>query len=323
MLDGNQLTILVRALDEVNGDVGVLRGEEEEVGLTLVGDFCQLPPVKAPFAFESVVWDRFQPHVLMLETIKRQTDEGFVRALQAVRRGDAKAALETLQPCLAERTLHDYPGPTLLAKNDAVDRYNQLRLDTLKTPVELYRASRWGDQRTDWKQIPEELVLKPGALVMVLANCYDHDEERYRYVNGDLGTYEGKSVAGAYVTLQRTGRRELVDWITRENARPLEVGERKALKEAGLVEQIKEKSRVIGAVSYMPLRLAYATTVHKSQGLSLDRVQVNLREPFMAQGGMMYVALSRARSLEGLRIVGSAQTFVARCTVDERVRGWL
>lgn len=332
MLDGHQLTLLVRALDEVNavGDGWATsiedeyEAEETAIGLTLVGDFCQLPPVKAPFAFESPEWGRFAAHTLKLTTMHRQTDPTFATALRWVRGGYAKAALEILRDCLADRLQPNFDGPTLLAKNDAVDRYNGLRLDGLKGGVVLSKASRWGTQRPDWKQVPEVLTLKPGALVMVLANCYDHDEGRYLYVNGDLGVFEGVNDDGtACVTLQRGGVQERVTRITRDNLQPLEVGERKKLKVAGLTDRIKGKSKVVGAVSYLPLRLAWASTVHKSQGLSLDQVQVNLREPFMAQPGMVYVALSRAREKAGLRIVGSPETFLARCVADKRLVEWL
>jgi len=79
----------------------------------------------------------------------------------------------------------------------------------------------------------------------------------------------------------------------------------------------------MGQIEYAPLRLAYASTVHKSQSLTLDRVQVDYRDHFFSSPGMLYVALSRCRTLEGLRLVGQQGTFASRCTVDERVRGWI
>jgi ATP-dependent exoDNAse (exonuclease V) alpha subunit len=85
----------------------------------------------------------------------------------------------------------------------------------------------------------------------------------------------------------------------------------------------KPKWEIEGTVTYMPLRLAYGTTVHKSQGLTMDRVQVLITDDFFSAPGMLYVALSRARSLEGLRIVGTERMFVGRCGVDEKVRRWL
>lgn len=267
MMDGNQLTVLVRAIDEVNGsgyDVNEDSDADEAfppLGLTVCGDFLQLPPVKAPFAFESPEWDRFTVHTLT--RIWRQTDVAFIEALRAARRGDGEAAVDVLAPCFAQHTDPQFDGPTLLATNEAVDRYNRLRMDTLDAPAHRVVSTRWGQQRGEWKQIPETLELKEGALVMVLANNYDQEESRYRYVNGDLGEFRGISNRKASVRLQRTGEVEEVSYIQREVTEPLEVGERKLMKAAGEADKIKEKSKVTGAVTYMPLRVAYATTVHK------------------------------------------------------------
>jgi hypothetical protein len=80
---------------------------------------------------------------------------------------------------------------------------------------------------------------------------------------------------------------------------------------------------VLGQVEWYPVRLAYASTVHKSQGLSLDKLQVDIRNSFFSHPGMLYVALSRCRTLEGLRIVGQRERFVMHCNADERVQRWL
>lgn len=80
---------------------------------------------------------------------------------------------------------------------------------------------------------------------------------------------------------------------------------------------------VYGAISYFPLRLAYACTVHKTQGLSLDRIQVNSTEGFFGQPSMAYVALSRARSVDGVRIVGKPEHFAKKVTVSPEVLRWL
>src|SRR5262249_13912154 len=80
---------------------------------------------------------------------------------------------------------------------------------------------------------------------------------------------------------------------------------------------------VRGAIRYMPLRLAYATTVHKSQGLTLDRIQVDLRNAFLGQPAMTYVALSRCRTADGLHLVGSPEMLSRRCRVDAKVVRWL
>jgi ATP-dependent exoDNAse (exonuclease V) alpha subunit len=96
-------------------------------------------------------------------------------------------------------------------------------------------------------------------------------------------------------------------------------------RENGYVSRIHKGQRgwVTGQVEYYPLRLAYASTIHKSQGLSLDRIQVDIRDAFFGHPSMAYVALSRCRTLDGLRIVGQRERFVKHCNSDARVARWL
>jgi hypothetical protein len=317
-----------------------------EMGLVLIGDFCQLPPVKARFAFEVEAFDRFRSHMTKLTEIRRQTDLDFVAALQAVRRGDRMKAMEYFESRLQRQTDPDFPGPTILAKNVEVDRFNLLRHAKLTTDERWRWAStRWGKARGEWKLIPETLELKEGALVMILANQPDIDPitskstGNFLYVNGDLGTLLGTRRAEdgtADVRMHRGGRVVTVSTITRENLIPLDPERRKALRaldqEAMKREDTEHVSVVrgdhgeyeaVGGVTYLPLRLAYATSVHKSQGLTLDNVQVSITDRFWEEPGMMYVALSRARTSDGMRVVGSKELFMKRINVDPRVREWI
>lgn len=360
MVADEQLTIITRALEELAGRKytmnqaladEIARTQEEEgedsqvvlpMKLTLTGDFCQLPPVKAPFAFESPEWDRFAVNTYRLTEVRRQADGDFIRAIQAARCGDGDAVVEYFRDRLSAETDHAFAGPTILATNEAVDRFNQLRLDTVKTPLKLIPSTRWGKQRGDWKNIPEQLGVKVGALVMLLANRREEVDPlatgraaipKLIYANGDLATIESIEPMATYtrvwVTLQRTGDIHEVEWVQRENLIPLEPGRVDQLKAEGLEDRISRDARgkarfeIVGGVTYCPLRIAYASTVHKSQGLSLDRVQINTREGFFKTGGMLYVALSRCRTAEGLRLIGSVDGLRQRCTVDARVRPWL
>jgi ATP-dependent DNA helicase PIF1 len=342
MLSGHQLTYLVRAIDEINqgrtlDDVGMDNEESQQdappqMGLVLVGDFGQLPPVKEAFAFESAEWDRFAQHRVSLKTIHRQTDLDFIRALHYVREGRIMDALTWFSEDKFSPTSDDrFDGTTIFAKNDSVDRYNQLRLDQERGRSVWFKSTRWGKQLPDWKQIPEKFELKIGTLVMILANRREPGDEdgpgRILYANGDLGVVtdvqgegEGQTV---FVTLKRNGALVRVVPIVREAKEPLEPGRRKELRDQHKDHLIDGKYEIVGTVTYMPLRLAYGTTVHKSQGLTLDNVQINIGDHFFGKPSMLFVALSRARTPQGLRIVGSQRTFVSRCATDPQVTPWL
>ena len=285
-----------------------------------------------------VEWSRFQEPgaTITLTEIRRQADPAFIETLRAARRGEGRAALDFFGPTLQTETDDQFEGPTLLAKNDSVDRYNWLRLNRLTGEQVIFSSSREGKQRSEWGNpdkppntwgIPPRLNLKIGALVMVLANLRAYGSTGFVYVNGDLGEIVDADAAHqvAYVTLQRTDQTVAVNYVRREVLLPLDSARRKELIALGQAEKIAEggKWEIAGWISYMPLRVAYASTVHKSQGLSLDKVQVNIRDGFFKAPGMLYVALSRARSAGGLRLVGSSAAFVERCTVDPRLAAWL
>lgn len=328
MLDGEQLSILCFALDDANETLEA--AGEPGLGLTLTGDFCQLPPVKAKFAFEVDEWKRFEENTTRLTKIWRQEDKDFVEALGFARAGHGAKACEFFARYLQEQVDHDYDGSTVMARNDAVDNYNRLRMSKVKGEWCKWGSERWGDQRPDWKNIPQQLDLKVGALVMILANKKKTDPftgkllDEIEYANGDLGELVDSS---GKIKLRR-GPVVQLESVERQWLKPFEVGRKKELKQIHGTDWQKfvskdGKKEVVGGISYVPLRVAYATTVHKSQGLSLDNVQVNLRDHFFKTPGMLYVALSRCRTADGLRLVGNSKSFIERCTVDARVKPWL
>jgi hypothetical protein len=342
MMDGDQLTYLVRAIEEVNGrdyfqDERTQHITSDPLGLTLVGDFAQLPPVKAIYAFESAEWGRFVDTTHTLTEIRRQADPQFIQALRDARRGDGRKAIEFFRDRLIEKTDDSFEGTTLFAKNDAVDRYNQLRLDKLTTPLVFYPSERWGKQRSEWGNpekapytwgIPQRLPLKVGSWVMILTNVWlPGRPKRAYYVNGDCGEVTEANPEDKFVKvkLQRTGQEVSVDYCHREVLVPIDSARRTALRAEGKSHLIAEggKYEITGAIDYMPIRLAWASTVHKSQGLSLDRLQMNINDPFFKSHGMAYVALSRARTAEGLHIIGRPETFIERCAADPKLKEYL
>lgn len=317
MLDGPQLDMLVLAIENLNE--WLVEQGKRTLGLTLVGDFAQLPPVSGQFAFQRQCWDRFRPNSIMLTEPRRQADADFVRGLQAVRRGDRKEGLEYFAPKITNGMAMDFDGTTIFATNAEVDHHNALRMMNLPTPIETFTTLRVGKQSSEWvKNIPDKLEMKKGALVMVLANKreagdFDDASRPMIYCNGDLAHYQEKiSDKVARVILVRNGRDVLIPMRIQERNTPTgNTGER-------AVRNTKE-----GSVEYMPLRAAWATTCHKSQGLSLDRVQIVFYSNFWTTPGMLYVALSRARTPEGLKLVGSPMQFQNRIVVNPAVKEWL
>jgi ATP-dependent DNA helicase PIF1 len=339
MADAEQLDIWYRGVEDANRYVDVAT----PMGITLVGDFAQLAPIKAKWAFEACCWRRFAENTTWLTKVWRQGNARFLEALNLVRRGEGAAAAEVLTSLDVrfETALDtEFDGTTILPRNDQVGRYNALALDRVLGAKFKVTSRRWGQQRSEWGQsvrtkewgIPPEVELKTGCYVMLLANAPD-----FEYVNGDCGTVVRYDPDGGviYISLVRTGQVVCIPPLTRgveHSERPAgwpATAERilASQDDGGWHPQPHYRTRVkrwvTGQIEYWPLRLAYATTVHKSQSLTLDRVQCDFRNHFYQQPAMLYVSLSRCRSLAGLRLVGQKETFAKHCNFDPRVAEWL
>ena len=338
MISAATLDMLYYAINEVNQD----RWNDEDdgpapapIGLTLVGDFCQLPPVNGKYAFEAACWNEiFAPHIHKLTRIWRQTDPAFVEALRAARRADVQPVVDFFGPHSQLVTDEAFDGTTVFGTNAEVNRWNDFQHLKVQTRPIVFTTKRSGQQKSEWKapdpsgrgggHIPDHMGIKPGARVMILANEHDRENGGLVYSNGDLGTFEGITeqeieVGGEYrlvnmavVRLMRNNEQVGVPEITRLWETP-----------SGALGIKKPKMDILGKVTYMPIRLAYASSVHKTQGLSMDKVQIAIAHRFFASPAMLYVALSRARSQAGLRLVGTPQLIANRCTVDPKVKEWL
>lgn len=318
MMPAMVLTLLTQAVDELNNDAAVAAGHEPQIGITLIGDFLQLPPVKEPYAFESTEWHKYEANTVRLKNMYRQSEADFVTALRAIRVGDADTAYEYLKSHMQPTMDLRYPGVSILGKNQQVDRFNKLQHDSLPGTPLVFKNTITGEPLKEWqKHIPVSLSLKIGARVMILANKYSpslgDESNELIYANGDTGELVDGDPARkfAQVQLYRTGQIVTVNYNIKQNLIP-----------TGAKGKKKDRYQVLGEIDYMPLRLAYCTSVHKSQGLTLDSVQVDISDPFFASPAMVYVALSRSRSLEGLRLVGNPVLLRKRCTVDPRVERW-
>lgn len=334
MMDAEQLDYIYMAATQVAERKTV----KHPLGIIVVGDFCQLPPVKAKWAFEADCWPRFEANTTRLETFYRQTDPAFLKALAMARRGDPYSAA-ALQKAGVEFTgqrggLDDnFQGTTILPTNVQVDRFNRLALTKVKGRDVSVRSERWGEQRSEWDHIPKVDLFKVGALIMILAN----DTPAFSYVNGDLGYIEDVQSPFFFVKLIRTGEVVQIGPIERFSIqREAPSGYSTPTTFEGIFNLEREnkpqglpyfslgmKRWVTGGVKYYPIRLGYAITVHKSQGLTLDRVQIDVRNYFFGQPNMAYVALSRARTPQGLRIVGALDRLASRIQVAPEVTRWL
>ncbi|HCC83745.1 TPA: AAA family ATPase [Candidatus Uhrbacteria bacterium] len=256
--------------------------------VVFVGDFFQLPPVSRQdepmpqFAFMSDAWQHAAPTVCYLSEQHRQEDETFLSILSALRNGSLD------EDHLAHLTARQIPRTettditTLFPHNADVDRINATHLAKLLGKEHSYAMAGHGappliEQLKRGCLSPDKLTLKVGARVMFTKNHFDEG-----FVNGTTGVVKDFASENKYPIVElRSGRRIQVTpdtWSIDGDGRPL------------------------ASVIQLPLRLAWAMTVHKSQGMSLDAAFVDLSQAFAY--GQGYVALSRVRTLAGLYLGG-------------------
>ncbi len=257
--------------------------------VVFVGDFFQLPPVTKGestqskiFAYESEAWIQANPIVCYLSEQHRQEDDVFLNVLSAIRRNEFD---QFHLSHLEKRKITSQEGltdiPKLFSHNFNVDQVNDESLKKLKDEPNVFAMTSKGRAvivETLKKNClsPERLELKLKAAVMFTKN-----NSRAGYVNGTLGTVVGFDTDTKYPIVKiRSGEKihvEPVDWM------------------------IEDNGRVLASITQLPLRLAWAITVHKSQGMSLDAAVMDLGKVF--EFGQGYVALSRVRTLAGLHLI--------------------
>jgi len=340
MLDGEQLDLIYQACKMVNESRQMMG--LAPIGILLTGDFCQLPPIKSKWAFEAECWPLFEAETTRLTKNWRQADDKFLEALGHIRAGRGMVGATILSQMGVEFVKHSdtkFQGTTIIARNDAVDRFNWLCHSQLGGVPTTVSSRRWmvkgRPHPGEWKNIPEEQKLKDKAYVMILSN----DIPSFSYVNGDCGWIENFEDGCFNVRLVRTGEVVSIGELTRKESQKeipdeliqnypgLDEKSLKGIREMGIPYWDKSVGRrgawVVGSITYYPIRLAYASTVHKTQGLTLDRVQIDLKQHFMSAPAMVYVALSRCKSAKGLRIIGSPSLLGARVKTDPAVQRWL
>lgn len=272
-----------------------VRGNDKPFGgirVILVGDFFQLPPVskkgepKAGFAFKAKVWEKADFGVCYLTEQHRSNDDTFNDILSGIRTGvitdDHKKLLKTHIFDLLPEDIG--PHVRLDTHNKRVDDFNNMRLSRLTTPASIYNMTGQGTEAQiamlkNMCQSPEKLVLREGARVIFTQN----DNVDQQYVNGTVGE----------VTEVHTNR-----VVVKVNNNYIEVTPRSWELATGY----GKNKTVHASITQLPLRLAWAITIHKSQGMTLDKAVIDLSRVF--ESGQGYVAISRLRSLSGLYFQG-------------------
>jgi ATP-dependent DNA helicase PIF1 len=305
MLSGTFLANLDRLLRST-------RFSQEPFGgiqVVLVGDFFQLPPVSRgsdiEFAFEHPAWKSFRLAICVLTVQYRQKSEAtldspytlgdpLLQILNEIRSGElTQSSFDLLNSRNIPVTTEDHTE--LFTRNISVDSYNTDRLNQIRDDTFVFEMqSKWAEKLVEsikkWCLAPETLVLKKWARVMFVKNNFEAG-----YVNGSIGHIVWRYETLPIVELQ-DGTKIIVDYAD---------------------WSIEENGKIKATILQIPLRLAWAITVHKSQGMTLDTAVMDLSDAFIR--GQGYVALSRVRSLSGLTLRGYNTTALQ---IDPRVRDY-
>ena len=270
------------------------------VQVLYIGDLLQLPPVirdeewrtlktyyKGKFFFHSHVVQQNPPLYIELSKIFRQTDDTFISVLNNLRNNEISQ--QDIQ------TLNQYVKPdfdlkankgyiTLTTHNNKADTMNAQALEDLEGKLVVYKPEITGDFPEKIYPVEQELKLKVGAQVMFVKNDLSFEKH---YFNGKMGVIKSLSANEILVHFPEENKTIEVDKYEWQNIR---------YKVDETTKEIEEE--VLGSFVHYPIKLAWAITVHKSQGLTFDKAALDVSQVFLP--GQAYVALSRLRSLEGL-----------------------
>jgi ATP-dependent DNA helicase PIF1 len=268
--------------------------------VVFVGDFFQLPPIIKRdteslgdtlfedesgyrFAYSSSAWERANPVVCYLTEQHRQDDDGFLSVLSAIRQNFfGEEHMMYIEARKAEIAKVPEGAPKLFSHNADVDRINAEMLKKISGEARVFEMTSGGNKKVaeSLKKgclSPERLLLKVEAKVMFTKN-----NPREKFVNGTLGEVVEFDKATRYPIVRTRGGLRIV-------VKPMEW-------------TVEDGGKVSARINQLPLRLAWAITVHKSQGMNLDEAVMDLRDVF--EYGQGYVALSRVRRLSGLYMIG-------------------
>jgi len=286
MLHASQLDMVERVCRRFK------RNDKPFGGLQVIlsGDFFQLPPInksgnenESGMIFNSKAWQILNPAICYIEEQHRQEDDTLTEILNSIRTNSIEEKhYELLQSRIGAKLKNDVKATKLYTHNVNVDDINNIELSLIQNEERISNMTTSGPEMlTDILKksclAHEKLKLKVGAEIMCIKNNFEEG-----YVNGSRGKIIG---------------------FEKENGNPvieLYNGKKITLKPEQWA--IEEDGKIKASLSQIPLRLAWAITIHKSQGMSLDNAEIDLSRTFSY--GMGYVALSRVRTLEGISLVG-------------------
>ena len=314
---------MVRAdvLDAIDVVLKTIRHRQNEpfggVQMILIGDMHQLSPVaktnewslisdyyKSVYFFDSHVIQKHPPIYIEFDKIYRQSDNQFIKVLNEVRNNSLSEEGANLLKRRYNCNFTPLPNDhyiTLTTHNYSADYINRIELDKLSTPIHEFHARVNGTFPENAFPIAQVLELKEGAKVMFIKN--DTETPR-RFYNGKIGIVS--AIEDDIITVECPGDdyQITVPTLTWENIRY------NTNKETNTIEE-----EIIGTFEHVPLRLAWAITIHKSQGLTFEKAVIDAGKAFSP--GQVYVALSRCRSLEGIVLKSPINT--ESISVDKQV----
>ncbi len=282
-----------------------------------VGDLFQLPPVVKegsadavmlhdlygiglPFFYKAFVLKRMNLPKIEFLKVYRQSDENFLNILNKMRNGEVTDEdLNLLNEHVSKESNNDY-SVTLTSFNYMAEKINSEKLNAIEEEEFCYQAEVYGDFKKNDAPVPEYLKLKVGAQVIFCRN-----NPLAGYMNGTIGKIFMLDEEHIYVMLEN-GSKINVNKVTWENFRSKYDRQTR-----------KMKSEVVGSFTQFPLKLAWTITIHKSQGMTFDKMHFDLSRGTF-QAGQAYVAISRLRSLDGLTLSNPIRPY--HVTQNQEVR---
>lgn len=263
-------------------------------------DSGQLPAVQGKPFFEATCWKHFE--VEFFKTIKRQSDQEFIEALNLIRKGEAEEAADWFEANVGfvDEVDENWQGLTFFSVNNEVNAFNTKCLSKIPNNPVVYRAVLTDKADSSWKSLPTRVIVKKGALIRMLFNNIDNG-----WANGDIAYITELFKNTIRAKLVRSAAEICIPYSNLENVNPL-------------------NGKTLGKLRIMQVKLAYASTIHSAQGLTTDGAQISLGHPFLQRlSGGLYTALSRVRTKQGLRLVGTKEQFIKSCYLDKTYLPWI